>query len=175
MLNSQECCFLPEKQTPFPTIFLLMGLLEGILREMYQGVSFSPFKKQQSYGLTLTLSYTVSPVKGTRSSSTQHRMKLCIKLSIIFSVSYNCFRPETLFKQNIGIKANNTEGVISWGFRVHRPWLQAKNYFMQLQDTTASLLCYMSGFDRRVKTDIPQWHTTKYASILPVGCLMVQK
>ncbi len=31
----------------------------------------------------------------------------------------------------------------------------------------------MSGFDRRVKADIFRWHTTKYANILPVGCLKV--
>ena len=125
MLNSPECCCLPEKQTLFPTIFLLLDLLErrSSIRNIKGNVQAVIFKKQQSYGLTLPLSYTVSPVKGTRSSSTQHRKKLCIKHSIIFSGSYNCFRPETIFKQNIGIKANTTEDVISWGFRVHRPWL----------------------------------------------------
>ncbi len=30
---------------------------------------------------------------------------------------------------------------------------------------------YMSGFKGRVKTDISRWHTTKYPTILPVGCL----
>ena len=33
----------------------------------------------------------------------------------------------------------------------------------------------MSGFKGRVKTDISQWHTTKYATMLPVWCLKMPK
>ncbi len=32
---------------------------------------------------------------------------------------------------------------------------------------------YMSGFKGRVKTDVSRWRATKYATVLPVGCLNI--